>query len=107
VTIVNDACTIVQASFTIITYDRQNIFITQATALSKGATTLGIMTHLPQGSWVMNTSGNLRRGYTSWFAGVIHGKERVIQVLAGLAPLSQIMGSLPKVIHQQAKHSSW
>jgi len=27
----NDACTIVQASFTIVTYDRQNIFIIQAT----------------------------------------------------------------------------
>jgi hypothetical protein len=34
VTIVNDACTIVQASFTIITYDHQNIFIIQATGLS-------------------------------------------------------------------------
>jgi len=32
VTIVNDACTIVQVSFTIVTYDRQNIFIIQATA---------------------------------------------------------------------------
>jgi hypothetical protein len=31
--IVNDACTIVQASFTIVTYDRQNIFIIQATGL--------------------------------------------------------------------------
>jgi hypothetical protein len=30
-TIVNDACTIVQASFTIVTYDRENIFIIQAT----------------------------------------------------------------------------
>jgi len=29
--IVNDACTIVQATFTIVTYDHQNIFIIQAT----------------------------------------------------------------------------
>ncbi len=35
--IVNDACTIVQASsFTIVTYDRKNIFIIQATGGNMG-----------------------------------------------------------------------
>ncbi len=36
--IVNDACTVVQASFTIVAYDCQNIFIIQATGVEVGKT---------------------------------------------------------------------
>jgi hypothetical protein len=38
--------------------------------------------------------------------GAFHGKEGGVQVLAGLAPSSQTVGSLFRVIHEQAKHSS-
>jgi hypothetical protein len=37
--------------------------------------------------------------------GAIHGKEGRIQVLAGLAPSSQTVGSLFRGIHEQAKRS--
>jgi len=40
-------------------------------------------------------------------AGTIQGKEGGMQVLAGLAPSSQTVGSNKRVIHEQAKHSSW
>jgi hypothetical protein len=39
-------------------------------------------------------------------AGAIQGKEGGIQVLAGLAPSSQRVGSDIRVILEQAKHSS-
>ncbi len=45
-------------------------------------------------------------GYTVQWAGAIQGKEGSIQVLEGLAPSSQTVGSNKRVIHEQAKHSS-
>ncbi len=39
--------------------------------------------------------------------GTIWGKEGGIQVLAGLAPSSQTIGSNKRVIHEQVKRSSW
>ncbi len=39
--------------------------------------------------------------------GAIQGKEGGIQVLAGLAPSSQTVGSNIREIHEQAKDSSW
>jgi len=38
-------------------------------------------------------------GYTAWCADAIQGKEGGIQVLAGLAPSSQTVGSNISVIH--------
>ncbi len=48
----------------------------------------------------------LSGGYAMRCAGVIQGKEGRIQVLAGLAPSSQTVGSNIRVIHEQAKRSS-
>ncbi len=45
-------------------------------------------------------------GHAAWCAGAIQGKEGGIQVLAELAPSSQIVGSNKRVIHEQAKNSS-
>jgi len=44
--------------------------------------------------------------YAGQCAGAIPGKEGGIEVLAGLAPSSQTVGSNIRVIHEQAKHSS-
>jgi len=46
-------------------------------------------------------------GYAVRFAGVIQGMEGRIQVLASLAPFTQLVGSNIRVIHEQVKHSSW
>ncbi len=46
-------------------------------------------------------------GYAVRCAGAIQGKEGGIQMLAGLAPSSQTVGSNIRVIHEQAKCSSW
>jgi hypothetical protein len=46
-------------------------------------------------------------GYAVWCADAIQGKEGRIQVLAGLAPSSQTVGSNKRVIHEQAKRSPW
>jgi len=45
-------------------------------------------------------------GYAAWCAGAIQGKDGRIQVLAGLAPSSQTVGSNKRVIREQAKPSS-
>jgi len=45
-------------------------------------------------------------GYATWCASAIQGKEGRIQVLAGLAPSSQTVGSNIRVLHEQAKRSS-
>ena len=45
-------------------------------------------------------------GYVVRCAGTIQGKEGRLQVLAGLAPSSQTVGSNKRVIHVQAKRSS-
>ncbi len=45
--------------------------------------------------------------YAARCTGTIQGKEGGIQVLAGLAPSSQTVGSNIRVIHEQAKRSSW
>ncbi len=45
-------------------------------------------------------------GYAAQCTGVIQGKEGEVQVLAGLAPSSQTVGSNIRVIYEQAKHSS-
>jgi hypothetical protein len=45
-------------------------------------------------------------GYTAWCTGAIQGMEGGIQVMAGLAPSSQTVGSNIRVIHEQAKRSS-
>jgi hypothetical protein len=45
-------------------------------------------------------------GHAALCAGTIHGKEGRMQVLAGLAPSSQTVGSNKRVIHVQAKCSS-
>jgi hypothetical protein len=42
--------------------------------------------------------------YAVLCAGTIQGKEDVIQVLAGLAPSNQTVGSNKRVIYEQAKH---
>jgi hypothetical protein len=42
-------------------------------------------------------------GYTAWCADAIQGKEGGIQVLAGLAPSSQTVGSNKRVIHLPQK----
>jgi hypothetical protein len=42
-------------------------------------------------------------GYATQCGGTIQGKEGRIQVLAGLAPSSQTVGSDIRVIHEQAK----
>ncbi len=49
----------------------------------------------------------LSGGYAAHCAGAFQGKEGGIQVLAGLAPYSQTVRSLFRVIHEQAKLSSW
>ncbi len=46
-------------------------------------------------------------GHASLCAGTIQGKEGRMQVLAGIAPSSQTIGSNKRVIHVQAKRSSW
>jgi hypothetical protein len=48
----------------------------------------------------------LSGGYAARCAGAIQGKEGGIQVLAGLAPSSQTVGSNIRVIHERAKRSS-
>ncbi len=48
----------------------------------------------------------LSGGCATWCASAIQGKEGRIQVLAGLAPSSQTVGSNIRVIHEQAKSSS-
>jgi hypothetical protein len=48
----------------------------------------------------------LSGGYAAQCAGDIQGKEGRIQVLAGLAPSSQTVGSNIRLIHEQAKCSS-
>jgi len=48
---------------------------------------------------------SLSDGYAVWCTGAIQGKDGRIQVFAGLAPSSQIVGSLFRVIHEQAKCS--
>ncbi len=50
-----------------------------------------------------SSSEALRRegGYTAQCAGAIQGKEGKLQVLAGLAPSSQTVGSNIRVIHEQ------
>ncbi len=45
-------------------------------------------------------------GYATRCAGAIQGKAGGIQVLAGVAPSSQTVGSNIRVIHERAKHSS-
>jgi hypothetical protein len=45
-------------------------------------------------------------GCAAWCTGKLPWKEGGIQVLAGLAPLSQTVGSLFRVIHEQAKGST-
>jgi len=45
-------------------------------------------------------------GYATWCMGAIQGKEGGIQVLAGLAPSSQTVGSNIRVINEQGKRSS-
>jgi hypothetical protein len=49
----------------------------------------------------------LSGGYAMPYACAIQGKDDGIQVLAGLAPSSQIEGYNIRVIHEQAKNSSW
>jgi hypothetical protein len=46
-------------------------------------------------------------GYVTWCQGAIQGKEGRIQVLAGLAPSSQTVGSNIRVILGQVECSSW
>ncbi len=48
----------------------------------------------------------LSGGYSVQCASAIQGMEGGIQVLAGLVPSSQTVGSNIRVIHEQAKHSS-
>jgi hypothetical protein len=45
-------------------------------------------------------------GYAVRCVGAIQGREGRIQVLGGLAPSSQTVGSNKRVIHEQAKRSS-
>jgi len=49
----------------------------------------------------------LSNGFAMRCAGAIQGKEGGIQMLAGIAPSSQTVGSNIRVIHEQAKGSSW
>jgi hypothetical protein len=44
--------------------------------------------------------------YAAQCAGAIQGKEGGIQVLAGLAPSSQIVGTNIRLIHEQVKRGS-
>ncbi len=46
-------------------------------------------------------------GYAAHCVGTMQGKESGIQVLAGLAPSSQTIGSLFSVIYEQVKRNSW
>jgi hypothetical protein len=74
------------------------------------------VSHPPSLEWCLSTAWHthhlrgkvpLSGGYAAWCVGTIQGNESGIQVLAGLAPSSQTVGSLFRVIHEQAKHSSW
>ncbi len=62
---------------------------------------------VPSPWMVLRGKAPLSGGYTAWCAGTIQGKESRIQLLAGVAPSSQTVGSLFRVVHEQAKHSSW
>ncbi len=53
-------------------------------------------------SWDAPLSG----GYATQCVSTIQGKEGGIQVLDGLAPSNQTVGSNIRVIHEQAKDSS-
>ncbi len=55
---------------------------------------------------VLRGEAPLSVGYAMWCAGAIQGKEGGIQMLAGLAPSSQTVGSNIRAIHEHAKCSS-
>ncbi len=81
-TIVNDACTIVQASFTIVTYDRQNIFIIQATGEFNADKLLCQMNNLKEqlalGHWLFNSSAPMITNTTLFMVGCLLCRKEVL-----------------------------
>ncbi len=81
-TIVYDACTIVQASFTIVTYDRQNIFIIQATGEFNADKLLCQMNNLKEqlalGHWLFNSSAPMITITTLFMVGCLLCRKEVL-----------------------------
>ncbi len=95
--IVNDACTIVQASFTIVTYDRQNIFIIQATEEFNADKLLCQMNNLKEqlalGHWLFTSSAPMITITTLFMVGCLVS-ERSIATWAAPA-MSLALAYLP------------